>query len=60
MSTELKSSVLLKFLKQKLKPEGDVELNYHNDEPAPAVTTPAFVDAADPGPAAAAVDAGCC
>ena len=47
--------MLLKFLKGKLKPEGAVELNYHNDEPAPAVATSAFVDAGDPGPAAHAV-----
>jgi S-DNA-T family DNA segregation ATPase FtsK/SpoIIIE len=51
---ELKSSVLLKFLKGKLKSEPDVVLNYHNDEPAPAATVPAHVDA-DPGPAVAVV-----
>ena len=53
--TELKSSPLLKFLKEKLKPEEKVELTYHNDEPAAAAATTAFVDAADPGPAAHAV-----
>ena len=53
--TELKSSPLLKFLKEKLKPDDKVELTYHNDEPAPAAAAPAFVDAADPGPAAHAV-----
>jgi S-DNA-T family DNA segregation ATPase FtsK/SpoIIIE len=51
---ELKSSVLLKFLKGKLKSEPDVVLNYHNDEPAAAATVPAHVDA-DPGPAVAVV-----
>jgi S-DNA-T family DNA segregation ATPase FtsK/SpoIIIE len=51
---ELKSSVLLKFLKGKLKSEPEVELTYHNDEPAPAAAVPAHVEA-DPGPAAPAV-----
>jgi S-DNA-T family DNA segregation ATPase FtsK/SpoIIIE len=50
--SELKSSVLLKFLKGKLKGEPEVELTYHNDEPAPAI--PAHADA-DHGPAAPAV-----
>jgi len=53
-AADLKSSVLLKFLKGKLKSEPDVELTYHNDEPAAAAAVAAHVDA-DPGPAAAAV-----
>jgi S-DNA-T family DNA segregation ATPase FtsK/SpoIIIE len=53
--TELKSSILLKFLKPKNKPDDAVDLTYENDEPAEAVAVPAHVDAADPGPAAPAV-----
>jgi S-DNA-T family DNA segregation ATPase FtsK/SpoIIIE len=53
--SELKSSVLLKFLKAKIKNDDKVELSYENDEPAPAVAAPAHVDSADPGPAAPAV-----
>ena len=52
-AADLKSSVLLKFLKGKLKPESDVELTYHNDEPAPATALITHMDT-DHGPAVAA------
>jgi S-DNA-T family DNA segregation ATPase FtsK/SpoIIIE len=51
-AADLKPSILLSFRKK--KPSDEVELNYKNDEPAPAAVEPAFVDAADPGPAAPA------
>jgi S-DNA-T family DNA segregation ATPase FtsK/SpoIIIE len=52
--SELRSSVLLKFLKKTQKPTDEVELTYHNDEPAQAAAVPAHAEN-DPGPAAAAV-----
>jgi S-DNA-T family DNA segregation ATPase FtsK/SpoIIIE len=52
---DLKSSVLLKFLKSKIKSSDAVELTYENDEPAAAAAAPAHVDSTDPGPAAPAV-----
>jgi DNA segregation ATPase FtsK/SpoIIIE, S-DNA-T family len=54
-TADLKSSILLKFLKPRQKTSDAVELTYENDEPAEAVAVPAHVDAADPGPAASAV-----
>jgi len=51
--TDLKSSILLKFLK-KTKNNDAVELTYDNDEPAVATAAPAHVDPADPAPAPAA------
>jgi S-DNA-T family DNA segregation ATPase FtsK/SpoIIIE len=52
--SELKSSILLKFLKKTQQPSDDVTLTYENDEPAQAAAVPAHADA-DPGPAVAAV-----
>ncbi len=52
--SELKSSILLKFLKGKPKNSDEVVLTYENDEPAEAAAVPAHV-ATDPGPAVAAV-----
>jgi S-DNA-T family DNA segregation ATPase FtsK/SpoIIIE len=51
-TADLKSSILLKFLKNKPKPSDEVELTYENDEPA--VGAGAHMEA-DPGPAEAAV-----
>jgi S-DNA-T family DNA segregation ATPase FtsK/SpoIIIE len=52
--SDLRSSVLLKFLKKTQKPTDDVELTYENDEPAQAAAVPAHLEN-DPGPAAPAV-----
>jgi S-DNA-T family DNA segregation ATPase FtsK/SpoIIIE len=51
---DLKKSVLLRPWRKDKPKENDVELTYDNDEPAPAAAEAAFIDAADPGPAAAA------